>query len=203
MESVHIWVVCLLLLPCVVLGGNCSSQAPLLIPGENMMIEITGSTTTLFPSVKGAPDRDSFSLSAVLFMVVERERLGNLTLEVTNDVCPFPKFEGDPLGDSYKGDPLPPIVKYEDITDYDCYTTDYIATPENGEGAQVRTIKVVMTRPSSNFRFTSLFELPNKSFIKKAYNETQYSNGVPYITRYRYVHAFKTCVSKVVIRNSE
>jgi hypothetical protein len=150
-----------------------------------MGIELVGARATIFPIINGVLERSSFSVSADAIMVVERERTGNLSVDPRNDVCWAPKFDADPLADTYDGRTCAPLVGFQDLTQYDCYTERFLTYPPEGNGAQVETVRTNLTKAGSNFVVSIIYELPSASFVKATYNNTEHTAGIPYSTWYR------------------
>ena len=183
----------LFLLPLCVLAGTCLNGQTWLIPGANLVVEVVGGSATIYPPLPdGKPDRNSFALKVELTMIVERERFvpPNTPNPSTNDICytPLASFPADvtmPLGDFYKGKPCGRIVKYANLTDYDC--AGEVITSEPAPGVKVHAVKVTMSHPSQPLVFVSLFELPNANLTKQSWSNTTYTNGTLYSTHYRYV----------------
>lgn len=185
-------VVVLLMLPLAVTAGTCLDGTTSMIAGSNLVVEIVGPKATIYPPLSsGQPDRNAFSLGLDMTMITERRRggLNGDPNQPTNDICfaPMNSFSDPsvtPLSDHWHGTQCGDLVKYVNLTEFDCSTREFTAYPL--PGVQVKSVELTMAHESSPFTFVALFELPNANATKATYSNTTYSNGTVYSTHYRY-----------------
>ena len=185
-------VVVLLLLPLAVIAGTCLDGSTSMISGSNLVVEINGPKATIYPPLpSGQPDRKAFSLGLEVTMVTERIRgpLNGDPNQPTSQICntPLNSFRDSSvtaLSDYYLGSKCGDLVKYIDLSEFDCSTRSFKTYPS--AGVEVETVELSMTQEGSPFTFVALFELPNANATKATYSNTTYTNGTAYSTYYRY-----------------
>lgn len=178
-------VVLLLLLPLSVLAGTCQDGTVWTISGSNLVVEVIGSRATIYPPLpNGQPDRGAFSLTLEVTMVVERVRDTQAPNTCTAPLNSFKDASITPLSPTYGSDTCGEIVRYANLTDYDCTGRFFTAHPSTG--VDVDTVELRMSHPSDDFVFVALFEVPNVNATKTTYQDTTYTNGTVYSSEYRY-----------------
>lgn len=187
----------LLLLPLSAMAGTCLDGKTWTLAGENLVVEIVGPKATIYPPLPGGrPDRGAFSLAIDLTVVVERVRgdtFGNPDPS-TNEICWTPLStwrdpDATPLSEYYRNGKCGDVVKYVNLTDYNCDAISYIAKP--APGLEVSTVKLSMTHPGDPFVYLAIFEVPNVNATKATWNDTTHTNGSLYSTFYKYVSTLK------------
>lgn len=164
--------------------------------GSRMMVRQTGTTVTAFPvGPDSKPILDKVSVGLQLSVVTERKWRAS---PKGGHACVLPRLlsplftppdltvesETGPKGEQYGT-----FISKIDLKDFSCESVKDTLYPiaEDGKTAKVDRIRLNLTHPDTSLRMQVIYELPNKSFLKDTNYNTQYTQGEPYKTYYRYV----------------